>query len=359
MLIRTVGNAFASSEQIYYGDIEGKRITDISKEILDIFGLLQQVKDPNRQIVEDLKKEVIKFINEGKKIEIPENSILKNKAQAKENISIEEMYKITDGKVEYGQANSIVKKIFYLSKGQLEARELAGKLREITKNSSKFEEVIKYIENNGFEVEPKIITRQSNKGYQLSEAVNLNLKESEIDLVEQIKKLSNKKQKEIIESGGLSNIEGLITSNFSKVQKDEKISKERYYAEAIFSMYDWKKIGIDEFSITERENLIQRIQNKNCVEIYKELGQQGIEIDNIPTVLLNKITGKKDKLEEELSIERVERFLGYYDVKNTRIQLRPYQQRTTEKTDEILENNRFASLILPTGGGKSFVGIEQ
>lgn len=243
MLIRTVGNAFASSEQIYYGDIEGKRITDISKEILDIFGLLQQVKDPNRQIVEDLKKEVIKFINEGKKIEIPENSILKNKAQAKENISIEEMYKITDGKVEYGQANSIVKKIFYLSKGQLEARELAGKLREITKNSSKFEEVIKYIENNGFEVEPKIITRQSNKGYQLSEAVNLNLKESEIDLVEQIKKLSNKKQKEIIESGGLSNIEGLITSNFSKVQKDEKISKERYYAEAIFSMYDWKKLG--------------------------------------------------------------------------------------------------------------------
>ena len=120
-----------------------------------------------------------------------------------------------------------------------------------------------------------------------------------------------------------------------------------------------EKIGIDEFSITERENLIQRIQNKNCVEIYKELGQQGIEIDNIPTVLLNKITGKKDKLEEELSIERVERFLGYYDVKNTRIQLRPYQQRTTEKTDEILENNRFASLILPTGGGKSFVGIEQ
>lgn len=53
MLVRTVGNAFASSEQIYYGDIEGEKITDISKEILDIFGLLQQVKDQNRQIVED------------------------------------------------------------------------------------------------------------------------------------------------------------------------------------------------------------------------------------------------------------------------------------------------------------------
>ena len=36
-LIKTMGSAFASGEQIYYGDIEGDRIADISKELLDMF----------------------------------------------------------------------------------------------------------------------------------------------------------------------------------------------------------------------------------------------------------------------------------------------------------------------------------
>ena len=60
-----------------------------------------------------------------------------------------------------------------------------------------------------------------------------------------------------------------------------------------------------------------------------------------------------------MSIERIERFLGYYDVQGTEIQLRPYQQIATDKADEILQEHRFASVILPTGGGKSFVALAQ
>ena len=359
MLIQTVGSAFASSEQIYYGDIEGDRITDIPKEIVDMFGLLQQVEGQDKQIVDELKKELVQFVNDGKNIEIPNNSILKKESQVKDDITIEKMYELTEGKVEYGQANSIVDKLFYLAKGQANARELANVFSQITNNNPKYEEIIKYIEKNGFEIEPKIATRQSNKGYKLSESVNLNLKLNEMELVEQIKNLSNEEQKEIIENGGLSNVKDIITSNFSKVKNEEPVSKERYYAEAIFSMYDWKKIGIDEFTIKEKENLIQRIQDKDCVNLYKNLEDSGVARNEIPTVLLNTITGKKENLNEKLSIERVERFLGYYDVKNTEIQLRPYQQRAVEKTDEIFEENRFASVILPTGGGKSFVALAQ
>ena len=120
LLIQTVGSAFSSSEQIYYGDIEGDRITDISKEILDIFGLLQQVEGQDKEIITELKREVIKFVNEKRQIDIPEENLLKKQYNLKDNITIEEMYELTDGKVEYGIANSIVKNMFYLSKGQLE-----------------------------------------------------------------------------------------------------------------------------------------------------------------------------------------------------------------------------------------------
>ena len=359
ILIQTVGSAFASGEQIYYGDIEGKQIIEASKEIIDIFSLLQQVEGQDKKIVEELKRKVIQFVIEGRKIEIPEKSIIKDEIKAKEDISIEEMYELTDGKVEYGKASDIVKNIFYLAKGQAMARILSNELRKITNNDSRYEKIIKYIEKNGYEIEPKISTRVSNRGYKLSESVNLNLKPNEIEMVNQIRKLSDKEQEEIIHNRGISNINEIMTSNFSKVKNEEKISKERYYAEAIFSMYDWQKIGIEEFSVEEKENLIKKMEEKDCIRIYQKLEEKGIEKSDIPRILLNTIMGKKGELNEELSIERVERFLGYYDVANTGIKLRPYQQKATDNTDKIFENNKFASVILPTGGGKSFVVLDQ
>ena len=387
-LIKTLGSAFSSSEQIYYGDIEGNRITDISKEVLDMFGLLQQVEGQDKQIVDELKRELIKCVGEGKQIEIPDESVLKRNDKLQENITIEDMYELTEGKVEYGQANSIVRNMFYLAKGQSNARALAQILREITNNNPKYERVIEYIENNGFEIEPKISTRQSNKGYRLSESVNLNLKPSEIELVQQIKGLADEEQIDIVENGGLSNIRDIMNNAFSRVQRSEKISKEEYYAEAVFSSYNWQKIGIEEFTIEEKNNLLKRIQEEYCVELYKMLEEKGIDKNDIPTILLNIITRKNDfeiteqdrkedikekrlkqydkmieenisNLKQELSIERIERFLGYYDVKGTEIQLRPYQQRAVERTEEIFKEKRFASVILPTGAGKSFVALSQ
>ena len=188
--------------------------------------------------------------------------------------------------------------------------------------------------------------------------------------------------------GGLSNIGNVISSSFAQSKREDKIEKEEYYAEAIFSLYDWQKIGIEEFTLEEKNNLIQRLQDEYCLDLYQKLEERGIDRQNIPTILLNTITKSKDfevtendteqtikekrlkqydrilnenieNLNEDLSIERIERFLGYYDVKGTEIKLRSYQQRATDNAREILRENRFASVILPTGAGKSFVALSQ
>ena len=397
LLVQTIGNAFSSLELIHYGDIEKDEIIDVQKEIVDIFALLQQVEGQDQKISKDLKREVINFVNEGKSLEIPENSTLLSNYNARDNISIEEMYDLTDGKVEYGQANSIVRNMFYLAKSQSNARELAKLFNQIIGDNPKYREIVQYIENNGFRIEPEIITRQSNRGVKLSESISLDLKGEEIELIDKIKDLSEEEQIEIMKNGGLSDVRNIMSSTFSKTKRNEKIDKEEYYAEAIFSLYDWQKIGIEEFTVAERNNLIQRIQNEYIVELYQKLEEQGIDRQNIPTILLNMVTRRNDfeitendtletikakRLEQydrmiaenrenlnqgknasilnkDLSIERIERFLGYYDVQGTGIQLRPYQQRATDRADEILQENRFASVILPTGGGKSFVALSQ
>ena len=397
LLVQTIGNAFSSLELIHYGDIEKDEIIDVPREIVDIFSLLQQVEGQEQQLVEDLKREVVQFVSERRNLAIPENSTLSNDYRVKDNISIEEMYDLTDGKVEYGQANSIVKNLFYLARSQSKARELAKLLNQIIGDNPKYRGIVQHIENNGFEIEPAIITRQSNRGVKLSESISLDLKGEEIELINKIKGLSEEEQIEIMKNGGLSDVRNIMSSTFSNAKRDEKIDKEEYYAEAIFSLYDWQKIGIEEFTVAERNNLIQRIQNEYCVELYQKLEAQGIDSQDIPIVLLNMVTRRKDfeitendtsetikakrleqydrmiaenrenlnqrsntsVLNQDLSIERIERFLGYYDVQGTGIQLRPYQQRATDRADEILQENRFASVILPTGGGKSFVALSQ
>lgn len=400
LLVQTIGSAFSSLELIHYGDIEKDEIIDVPKEIVDIFSLLQQVEGQDKQTVTDLKREVVRFINEGRSIEIPENSPLLSDYRVRDNISIEDMYELTDGKVEYGMANSVVKDMFYIAKSQSNAREFAKLLNQIIGDNPKYRDIIQDIANNGFRIEPEIITRKSNRGVKLSESISLDLSGDATELIDKIKGLSAEEQIDVLENGGLSDVRNIMSSTFSKTQRDEKIDKEEYYAEALFSLYDWQKIGIEEFTIEERNNLIKRIQNEYCVELYQKLEEQEIDRTEIPTVLLNMVTRRNDfeitendtvdsikekrleqydrmiaenreslskrdstenvsVLNQDLSIERIERFLGYYDVQGTGIQLRTYQQRATDKVDEILEENRFASVILPTGGGKSFVALLQ
>ena len=370
-LRETIGNAFSSTEVIHYGEIEKENIIDVSKEVVDLFALIQQIDGIEKNRVEQLKKALLTEIKDGATIpNLPEIE-----QTLKDNVSIDEMYKITDGTVEYGKAKSIVKDMFYLSKARKNAIELSNILRQILGNNSEFEDVIEYIRNNGFRVEPEIISRKSGKGVKLSESINLNLQSEERTLIEDIKNLSSDELEEVLQNGGLVDIQNIITKTYGK--ETEKIDISRYYAEAIVARYNWQEIGIEEFKLTEKNELIKRLQEKDCIDIYKKLKEAGITEEQIPTVLLNIATRQglyekykngsleqllkenKEVLQGNLSIEVVERFLGYYDVKDTGIRLKDYQQRAFDKTNEIFKAHKFAQVVLPTGAGKSFVAISQ
>ncbi len=428
----TIGNAFSSLEAIHYGEIKKENIIEVSKEVVDIFALIQQISDikddPVRKFplgqqidniegsgignselsqqtfendingiekigiiqgkfetqrdnvssaqidtINKLKEKLLSAIQNNKEIsKIPEID-----EKVKANISIEEMYNLTEGKIEYGKANSAIKNMFYLSKSRQNAIALSKVLSEALENRSDFNGVIKNIEENGFRVEPEIISRKNGEGIRLSETVNLELENEEQKLIDEIKKYSTEELTKVLENGGLYNANDIITKTYGNIRKNEKIEKQRYYAEAIISKYNWKEIGKEGFNFEEKEEFITKLQSKNCIEIYEKLNELGIEESKIPTMLLNITTRdgiyeqyekgqlkqlldtREDTLENNISIETVERFLGYYDVENTGIRLKDYQQRAYNKIGEIFENNRFAQLTLPTGAGKSFVALAQ
>ena len=132
-LRETIGIAFSSTEVIHYGEINKNEIIEVPKEIVDLFSLIQQIDGIDKNKVEEIKKELLVAIQNGKEIpRMPEMNF-----PLKDDISIEEMYSLTDGKVEYGKANSIVKNMFYLSKARKNAIELSNILNEILENDSK------------------------------------------------------------------------------------------------------------------------------------------------------------------------------------------------------------------------------
>ncbi len=372
-LRETIGNAFSSAELIHYGEIKQSEIVEIPKEVVDLFALIQQIDGIDKSKVEEIKRALLVAIQSGKEIaQIPEINF-----SVKDNISIEEMYELTGGTVEYGKANAIVKNMFYLSKARQNAIKLSESLKQILGNDSRFDDIIEYIKENGFRIEPEIISRQSGKGFKLSESVNLNLSKDEQVLIEEIKKLSSEEFEGILQNGGLLNVQDVISRVYGNTRENEQIEKSRYYAEAIVAQYDWAQIGIEEFRISERNELIKRLQEKNCVEIYEKLKRTGIDEKQISTVLLNIATRqgffeqysdgnlgellntRQDVLQDNINIELVERFLGYYDVENTEIKLKDYQQRAYDNVNNIFENHKFAQVILPTGAGKSFVALAQ
>ena len=386
-LARTIGNAFSSSEVIHYGDIDGSEITPVSKDIMDMFAILQQVKEKTpeeAQKINEIEKKLLEYASKGYEIQnkdgilvftngqemisIDETSrrLLELQETELPDISIEEMYEITQGKIDYKSAMQVQKMLFYANKAKGKAIAFSNLLREITENDSQYAGIIQSIKSQAFSIEPEIITRRNESGYKLSESVNIGANKEEIELIQDIQNLPDEK---IIESD-------IVRQRFSKIMYDTPMDKQTYYAKAVMDSYNWNKTGIG-FRPEERQEFEKRLKNTDIIKLYEKLTELNLPEKTISQIILNIAMNKNfsnilnadnfeeqikehtEELTQDLSIDQVETFLGYYDVPGTDIVLREYQQRAVNNANKKFEEKQFASIILPTGAGKSFVAMTE
>ena len=318
-LMKTIGNAFSSTEVIHYNDIEKDEILDVPKEVVYVFSLLQQLDIEDKSLLQDLTNEILQSIQNNQ--EIPKLNELNYTLNS--NISMEEMYKLTSGRVNYAKSKSIIEKTYYLSLAKLKANNIAEILRNIVGNSAKYESIIKQIEEKTFEIEPEIITRKSGKGQKISESVNLIVSEEERIILEKVQNLKREDLQRILENGGIS------PEILEEYYNEKEIEEDYYIASTKFANYDWKSLGVEEFSAEQEKALIQLI----------------VENSNL--------------LNEELTLSKLENMLGYYELEGTELVLKDYQYSAVENIEKILENNRYAACVLPTGAGKTFVALAE
>ena len=131
-----------------------------------------------------------------------------------------------------------------------------------------------------------------------------------------------------------------ISIFFWDLRKDLSIIFKAYLTPSFSTNSILLKLPLPKYliNLASKEQLKNILSEENYVELIKQNEQE---------------------LNQELSIPQIETYLDYYAVNGTELVLRDYQRNAVVKTDDIFENKKFASVVLPTGGGKSFVALTE
>lgn len=414
-LIATIGMAFSSGELIHYGDIEQNELIEISRPMMDMISLVQQMKDRDKSNtnLKELENQLIKYANDGytvleengvvyfyngnNKIEIPNinSSILfEERKDINEQLSLENVYEFTKGEIGYGKAKQVINFAYQLSKAKQKSHELVKILKTIAPNNP----IINKMDSECFVINSNIVRRQDGNGVKICESVNLDSNRTRKKIV------SEEEQKTIVEMINSMNDAELkeFNSNLYSGAILQRISngteaknENEYYAEAIIDTLDiariYKKNTNKDKTLNEneRQKIIGMLKNVNCKRIYNAFIASGVNQENISDYIINILAeggykgysieelSKLDNLEEIIKINvenknlkghiypsTMERLRGINDndniVEGTEINLRDYQQETIDNVDRIFaEGKRFAGVVLPTGAGKSFVAMTE
>lgn len=416
-LIATIGNAFSSGELIHYKDIKAKDIVQVSKEMMNMLSLIQQLRDENEEDKElnTLENKVIELINGGYdilrnngKITLTNGiSTILEKDEENENsdiqqndsvLSIEDIYKLTSGRIAFEKAKNAVQFVNSLSKSRIEARDYAEIIRSL---GTDYEDIAERIEKECYVINKEIVTRKNNRGVKIALSVNIGIgkeqqtgvtNSEQIKLINAIQKLDIERLRKIVATQGLE-LEKEILEEI--LDKEEAITENQYFAEAIVDSIDFSNIYKNTISEdrktikeTEKKILLEKLEKADCQRLYNAFKNAGVKHNAISGYIINLLIDKgykgfsfeelsrTENLNEIISVNvknfmiknkvssfRLDELLNIRDnankVVDSNIKLRDYQQETIDNIEEIYKEKRFAGVVLPTGAGKSFVAITE
>lgn len=413
-LLATIGGAFSSGEVIHYKDIPRDKFQYTSKRMMNLFAIIQQLKEkhPDNEEIKNLESKVLEMFNKGYDIKNINNKIVFTngtdtidchidsktspifyKKKLDNNLlTIEEVYNITGGSINYTQAKIIIEFCYYLAQARREAYDYSDIITSITGNTNLSEMII----NETVPINNKIIDRINNNGYKICESVNLGIEDkyanfysssNQKKLIDLLFNFDDAELDKLLTDGGIT----LSYSIINNIQKNSPTSKNEYYATSIIDNIDFDKIYKNAISkekvAAEKEKLSKSLGEYDISRLYQAFKNLDLSHEAISYYIFNLFLEKKfkgktfeeicnmsdiDKFIDEnkavfnvdVNVITLNKYLGIFEdmnyVENSNIILRDYQQRIKNEVDGIYSNGRrFAGIVLPTGGGKSFIAMAE
>lgn len=292
-VIATMKTAIASSEFIHYGEISRENVERISTQNLQAIAILQQYKDMKLEHGNEVDKIIAAILDKNQK---GENIIdpLENYSEI-QGLSIEEIYNLTDSDIPYVEAKEQIETFINLARARKDASKIISQMEQEFGSNEMFEEMKKIC----ILPNPQLVRKQNLGGIRICESIYL---ESNLDinqLKEIVKYIQNLSDDEL-EKMAEGDMKRVITSpdnmpvNQRVLEQKQSTKINKYYAEAIYDLYDWTGIG-RLLGISEKNKIIKAIvlpkheliRGNGLERVYKALEEEGYTPEEIPGIIIN------------------------------------------------------------------------
>ena len=354
-VIQTMGSAFSSRELEHYKEVPQEKIVEMPTSLVEIMALIQQV--PETEEIKEIKNYLITHLDE-----IRQNIKEVNYSHFNpENLdlSLDNLYNLTEGKISYKEAKELYLKSMYLVKAKLRSFYSVNLLNQILGNNPKYNKALQSILDNSLGIEPTIMARSGNHAMKVSDTVALYLPKAYKSVYDYVNNLQVQDMYNLFTSPT-----DTFNTLFSKYisNKDLKTQdREEWYANGLIDSIDLESLNVKtNFNQNQRRKIVNALVTHNFMDYYekvKTLSDDG----SIATSMFASLVANRKEFTNDPSIilDQLKDYIGYNNLKEYNLPLRKLQRIAYKQTEEIFAKKNFATAVMPTGSGKSFLALVE
>ncbi len=354
-VIQTMGSAFSSRELEYYKEVPQEKIVEMPTSLIEIMAIIQQV--PETEEIKEIKDYLLNHLEEvrqsTKEVDYshfnPENL----------NLSLDNLYSLTDGKISYKEAKELYLNSMYLVKAKLRSFYSVNLLNNILGNNPKYNATLQSLLDNSLGIEPTIMARSGNHALRVSDTVALYLPKNYQSLYDYVNNLQVQDMYNLF-----TNPTNAFNTLFTKYISDKELKpqdKEEWYANGLIDAIDLESLNLKtNFNEVQRRKIVNALVSHNFMDYYEKVKTLSDDGSIATSMFASLIANRKEFTNDsDIILDQLKDYIGYNNLKEYNLPLRKLQRTAYQKTEEIFAKKNFATAVMPTGSGKSFLALSE
>ncbi len=354
-VVQTMGSAFSSQELEYYKEVPKEKIVEMPTSLVEIMALIQQV--PETEEIKEIKDYLITHLDEIRQRTKEVDYSHFNPEEL--DLSLDNLYDLTAGKISYKEAKELYLNSMYLVKAKLRSFYSVNLLNQILGNNPKYNKALQSILDNSLGIEPTIMARSGNHAMKVSDTVALYLPKAYKSVYDYVNNLQVQDMYNLF-----TNPTDTFNTLFSKYISNKDLKpqdREEWYANGLIDSIDLESLNVKtNFNQNQRRKIVNALVTYNFMDYYekvKTLSDDG----SIATSMFASLVANRKEFTNDPSIilDQLKDYIGYNNLKEYNLPLRKLQRIAYKQTEEIFAKKNFATAVMPTGSGKSFLALVE
>ena len=354
-VIQTMGSAFSSRELEYYKEVPKEKIVEMPTSLVEIMALIQQV--PETEEIKEIKNYLLNHLEEvrqsTKEVDYshfnPENL----------DLSLDNLYSLTEGKISYKEAKELYLNSMYLVKAKLRSFYSVNLINNILGNNPKYHNALQSLLDNSLGIEPTIMARSGNHALKVSDTVALYLPKNYQSLYNYVNNLQIQDMYNLF-----TNPTNAFNTLFTKYISDKELKpqdKEEWYANGLIDGIDLESLNLKiNFNEMQRRKIVNALVTHNFMDYYEKVKTLSDDGSIATSMFASLIANRKEfTSDSDIILGQLKDYIGYNNLKEYNLPLRKLQRTAYQKTEEVFAKKNFATAVMPTGSGKSFLALSE